>query len=403
MHFTVIRIITLFGLVRLVKSKRAIGALPGGLNAVDKSFFLWAICYTVTFVVLYAEMQAFIQRLGFLLDSLGMYFLLRYLIRDTEDAYRAVKILLVVTAVVTVGMIGEQFLRSNLFGVVGGVASSPEIRDGRIRSQGPFQVSILAGTFGATLVPLFVGLLKNRRRRVAGCLGILCATIIVLTSSSSTPLLAYAAAIVGLCLWPLRRSMRAIRWGLVVTLTGLHMVMKAPVWALIARMDVTGSSSGAHRYELVDNFIKHFYDWWLLGAKDYHNWGWDMWDLCNQFVAYGLTGGLVSLIFFVAIIAKSFGRIGTARKRVAGKRDQEWFIWCIGATMFTHVVAYFGIGYWDQMQIAWFTFLAIVCAVTAVHLRVQGRDKVPGDLNAGESSSCALIRESDQYSPAFGK
>ena len=51
--------------------------------------------------------------------------------------------------------------------------------------------------------------------------------------------------------------------------------MKAPVWALIARVDLTGSSSSYQRYQLVDMTIRHFGAWWLIGTPDYVNWGSD--------------------------------------------------------------------------------------------------------------------------------
>ena len=40
----------------------------------------------------------------------------------------------------------------------------------------------------------------------------------------------------------------------------LHLVMNGPVWSLIARVDLTGSSSSYHRYYLLDNCIRHFSD-----------------------------------------------------------------------------------------------------------------------------------------------
>ena len=101
--------------------------------------------------------------------------------------------------------------------------------------------------------------------------------------------------------------------------------MKAPVWALIAHIDLTGSSSGDHRYKLMDNCIRHFSDWWLIGYQYYNNWGWDMWDLCNQFVVIALTGGLLTLIFYIAIFKRSFAAIGTARKRVRGTASRNGF------------------------------------------------------------------------------
>lgn len=165
--------------------------------------------------------------------------------------------------------------------------------------------------------------------------------------------------------WPLRKQMRLIRWGILITLAGLHMVMKAPVWALIARVDLIGASSGYHRFMLVDNFIRKFGDWWLLGTKDYDTWGWQMWDISNGYVAQGLTGGLVTFGCFVATIVFGFRAVGSARKSVGGQRRGEWFFWGLGAALFAHVVAFFGTGYWDQMQLMWFAFLAIISAATA--------------------------------------
>jgi hypothetical protein len=135
--------------------------------------------------------------------------------------------------------------------------------------------------------------------------------------------------------------------------------MKAPVWALIARIDLTGSSSGTHRYMLVDNFMRHFRDWWIVGFKDYNTWGWDMWDLSNQFVAYGLGGGLVTLVLFITVLSRCFSGVGRARRLVAN-RSEEWFFWCLGAALFAHVVAFFGMSYFDQMQFALYALLAII-------------------------------------------
>jgi hypothetical protein len=136
--------------------------------------------------------------------------------------------------------------------------------------------------------------------------------------------------------------------------------MNGPVWSLLEKVDLTGSSSSYHRYMLLDNCIRHFTDWWFLGVKDYDKWGFDMWDLSDQYVAYAVTGGLLTLSLFIAVIARCFAAVGTARKLVAGKRNEGWLFWCLGSALFAHVVTYFGIGYFDQMQFAWFALLAII-------------------------------------------
>jgi hypothetical protein len=167
--------------------------------------------------------------------------------------------------------------------------------------------------------------------------------------------------------------MRLVRWGLVLTLVALHLVMNGPVWSLIEKVDLTGSSSSYHRYMLIDNCIRHFGDWWLLGVKNYDTWGFDMWDLSDQYVAYAVTGGLLTLVLFIGIITRSFARLGTARRLVRGNRKEDWFLWCLGAAVFAHVVAYFGIGYFDQMQVAWYALLAIISGETTILIGLRRR------------------------------
>ena len=375
-HFTVYRIVALVGLLRLGITKSPSGRLAGRFNSIDRVFLLWAFSSLIIFSAQWMQTPALIRALGNLVDALGGYFALRFLIQDRDDLERAIKVLAVVAMIVAAGMLNEQFTSRNVFGLLGGMPLGVAIREGKARSNGPFEVYLTAGAFGATLVPLLVWLWSGAKARMSAALGLIGATVVAITSNTSTSLLAYAGGVVGLCFWPLRKRMRAFRWSLVLTLLALHLVMKAPVWALIARIDLTGSSSGFHRYMLVDGCIRHFSNWWLLGVKDYDTWGWDMWDLCNQYVAYAFTGGLLTLVLFISVISRAFGRLGTARKAVEGDVKAEWFLWCLCAAVLSHVVAYFGIGYYDQIQVAWYALLAIVSAAVLEATPVAQAQKV---------------------------
>jgi uncharacterized membrane protein YwzB len=146
--------------------------------------------------------------------------------------------------------------------------------------------------------------------------------------------------------------------------------MKAPVWFIIARVDIIGGSSGYHRARLIDQFIRNFFDWWLIGTNDNGNWGYDMWDTCNEFVQEGLNGGLVALVCFVAIIVTSFMALGRARKDSRSTHFQAWLFWILGCTLFAHVVAFFGIDYFDQSKMVWFAMLAMIpAAITMLPAR----------------------------------
>lgn len=366
-HLFVARIVILFGIARLTVSRFNGNArvLAGGWNGIDMLFLAWVLWRALAFIARHGETGAVVNQCGFVWDTLGAYFFLRYAIHNEEDIHTTTKVLALITILVAVGMLLEQRSLTNMFSAIGG--QTPAIRGGKIRSQGPFSHAILAGVFGATTMPLFFRLWLTHKGRFLAATGAIGATIMVLTSASSTPLGAYAAGIVGICAWPLRRSMRAIRLGMAAGIFVLALVMNAPVWFLIARLDFVGGSSGFHRAMLVDQAVRRFDEWWLIGARNNQDWGvgLDMWDVQNEFVAQALMGGLVALILFVLLVSRTFGRVGVARRRSAvAERRQEWLIWALGAVMFAHVVAFFGADYFDQTRFWWFSTLAMIIAAT---------------------------------------
>ena len=371
-HLYVARIVILVGCMRAVfgafGSKEDV--VVGGWNPVDKAFLAYVVCDAMAVIILFGQAAAVVNQMGYLWDYLGGYFLLRYLIRDEDDIFRVLKCFAAIAFVLSLSMFWERITLHNVFGYLGG-KMAPELREDRVRAQGPFEHELMAGAFAANLLPLFCLLWKNGKAKIFAAAGILGAAVMTWTTNSSTPLVAYLAAIFALCVWPFRKRMRAIRWGIVAGLIALQLVMKAPVWFVIAHVDLTGSSSSYHRAALVDQFIRHFGEWWLIGTNDAANWGLDMWDAQNQFVNVGETGGLLALIIFIVMISRCFARLGNARKVVEGDRVKEWFIWCIGSTLFAHVVSFFGVNYFDQSRFAWFALLAIVSATTAPILQAQ--------------------------------
>ena len=127
-------------------------------------------------------------------------------------------------------------------GLTPGGTGPVHLREGKLRSTGSFSHPILAGSYGAMVLPMFVGWWwKDRKSRTQAALGVAAATIIVLAANSSTCLLGFMGGLLALFLWPLRNRMRPIRWGIALTLVALHMVMKAPVWQLISRVSSPGA------------------------------------------------------------------------------------------------------------------------------------------------------------------
>jgi hypothetical protein len=381
LHFTVLRILIIAALIRraILGGTSSAGKFPGGLNGVDRMAMLWTISLQTLVSLQWMEMQSFIHNLGDFLDILGGYLVVRFFIPDGETVRRTIKTLAVICIIQGVCMLNEQVAHVNVFGYVGGLGPGLTIRDGKIRSEGVLGC-ISAGAFAGALIPLFLWLWTERKCRMLAYAGLAGATTMVFTSNSSTSLLALAATALAILFWPLRKQMTPIRRGLALMLVGLHLVMHGPVWSLIARVDLTGSSSGYHRYYLVDNCIRHFSDWWLLGYKDYPSWGFMMFDCCNQFVVQAVGGGLLALVAYIMIFSRSFGAIGKARKRVEGDRGREWFLWCMGSALFSIVVAHFGINYPAMMEIGLFTLWACI-SVAAFEARrpAEAKVEIPDD------------------------
>jgi len=362
-HLTMLQILilTVLGRMAAFRGTSSEKRFTGGFNALDKVVVLWSLLELTMFCLQFMETQALIRGLAGLIESLGGYLAARFLIPDREALRRTIRAMAIICVIQGASMVSEQFTHQNVFSFLG--KWPPPIRDGHVRSEG-IMGSLYGGVFAGVLIPLFLWLWTERKSRMAACAGLVGATAMVWASHASTSWMAYGASIVGLGFWPLRRQMRLVRWGLVAMLVGLHLVMHGPVWSLIEKVDLTGGSSSYHRYMLVDNCIRHFGDWWLIGYKYYGSWGFDMWDLCNQFVVAALTGGLVTLVLYIMIFTRSFGAIGTARKKVSGNRRQEWLLWCLGADLFANIVAHFGINYMVELMMSFFPLLACISVAT---------------------------------------
>jgi len=370
-HFYVVRIIILAGALRLLAVKLSTGKpiFAGGLNGIDKAFCLWLMVRGIAGMLLFRQSAAVVNQLGLWLDAFGIYFVIRHFLQDSDDIFRATKEFVSVAAILAVCLFYEYLTRVNLFSYIAGHVIVPWIRNGRVRAQGVFGNSITAGAFGATLLPLFFWLWKSGKAKLWSLIGLAASTIVALTSVASTPITGYLAGILALCLWPIRRQMRSVRWGIVFAVLGLALVMNAPVWFVITKINVAGGDSW-DRANLIEQTVRHFADWWLWGTKDNANWGDFTWDQCNQFAAEALQGGLATLVLFVTVIRRAFGRIGQCRKLMEGDR-QEWFFWCLGAALFAHIIIFLGVDYFDQTRTLWFIFLAMISAATTPALAAK--------------------------------
>jgi hypothetical protein len=297
----------------------------------------------------------------------------------------AVKMTCIIVIPLGVVFLIEHVTGRNMFYIFGGVPEFTLIRDGKLRCQGAFRHPILAGTFAATCIPLFIGLWRySIQKRTQIAVGIVAALTIVYTSASSGPLLASLISIIGLLCWNFRANMRAIRWSALLLLILLHLTMKAPVWYLIARMsEVIGMGTGWHRSALIDAAIKHIDEWWLFGTTYTAHWmptglasDPNNTDITNQFIAEGVKGGLISMCLFIWLLVACFSAIGTAvHDKTRFSTPEHFFIWAMGCALLGHVASFFSVPYFDQIVIFWYLLIASIAVLESVTGNIESSNK----------------------------
>jgi hypothetical protein len=364
LNFDLLRIMVLFGTARLLL-RREWGSFRW--NRLDTSLVLWIGWEFGATMLLYGSAEALKYESGVLYDVLGMYFLFRCLVRDRRDVEQIAKAAIAVSVPVALAFLVEYSTGHNMFAVMGGVPEITLVREGRLRCQGAFAHPILAGCFWASLVPIMALLWwRGAAQRAAAVVGVAAACVIIVMCASSTPVMAMLFVVLGACLFPFRRWIRFLRWGALATILALQLVMKAPVWQLIARIDVVSGSTGWHRFYLIDNFIKHADEWCLYGSNvGTAHWGYGQFDVTNLYVVQGLHGGLIQLGLFLTLIGLGFqaaGRIARAGRDLNDVR----LGWALGISLFAHAMNFLGVSYFGQINMVWYLLLATLASLTPV-------------------------------------
>jgi hypothetical protein len=373
LHIYATRVLLIFLLVRVIARSEYQSVKRGPF---DRLILLQFVCGTAAYVILRGDVSALINRLGWMLDGLGIFFTMRWTVRDSRAWVRVVTALAFVCLVISFFMVVEQRTDRNAFYVLGGVDEFTEIREGRIRSQGPFGHPILAGVFAANLFPLFLSLKwLDQRKRTALVLGVTGAAAMVLTSSSSTPVMAFAFGLLALAAFSIRKQMRLVRWSIVGALILLQLVMHNPVWALLARANVVGGSTGYYRYWLMDNFIRRFWEWFLVGVQSTAVWGRGLWDVTIMYVRVGVDGGFLALVLFLAVIVSAYKQVGRMVIQHEGDKRTQKCIWALGAALTGHVAAFFAVNYWDQNVVSWYLLLAIIAGSAEIFVHSAPAEK----------------------------
>lgn len=344
LNFDLLRLLILFGGMRILVRWPNERFKP---RLLDGMVIAWVVVSTLAYTILTGA-QGIVFKLGQSFDVIGMYFLFRCLFREWQDLVVLIQAMCWIALPVALLFMVERATGRNMFAFFGGVPFECEVRDGRLRCQGAFSHPILAGCFWASLPPMMIGAWFSRTiARWLLTAGMTAVLVIIVNCASSTPLMATLIALLGWALYPFRRRMRMIRWGVFLGIVALHLYMKAPVWHLISRIDLAGGSTGHHRYLLIDEAIRHFSEWALFGTRSTAHWGWGLFDVTNQYILEGVRGGFLSMVLFIVCMWLSFMAVG---KTVASARTrgESLLAWGCGICLLVHAMNFISVSYYGQ-------------------------------------------------------
>jgi hypothetical protein len=271
------------------------------------------------------------------------------------------------------------------------------MRDGRLRCMASFSHPIMAGNFGATTAALVLGLwMTEPVHRMRHTIAAVSASAITILSASRGPLMAWLTALTGWGLWWQRKNMRAIRWTVFLVLLFLHLVREKPVWHLLARLASITGGTGYHRFKLIDEFIAHFSEWWLLGTGSTEHWHLaQSSDITNQYILEGIRGGLPTLLAFVTVLVLGFRTTGRSVRRAMTlpqlspvERERTAMVgWGLGVCLAVHSVAFIGVSYFGQMSSLLYLHVAMIpsYAVALARMPAPATSPAPAPVPTGKA------------------
>lgn len=312
--------------------------------------------------------------LGYGLDAVAMYYLGRVCLTDLRAVRTLALALLVLSIPIFTGFAIEKSTGRNIFSIFGGIDEITHVRQGKIRVQGAFAHSIIAGCWFASSLPILLSQWGGGNNAATGKIiavlgGILAITCCFMTSGS-TAISSLLVVLLLAFLYPFRSYISSARKLIVVLAILIHFTATNGLHHfLFARFTISAGSTGYHRYRLVDAAIDRFSEWFLFGTDSTYHWGWGLDDVTCQYVAVVVNGGIAGVAILVAIFVVAFRRIGVVMS--SPKKNEVFVGYFIGVALVSHLVAFLGVSYFGQIFLLLYATLGATASLAATVVSEQ--------------------------------
>lgn len=374
-----VRLLEVVGFIRVVVRREF---SYSRINGMDKALLL-AYAYTMLVFVLRSSLDqgpatditqvSTADKIGVFVDAMFCYVIFRALIESIGEFVWFLRGFVILLCPYVLLVSAERITGHNPFAAVGGL---PDIwiSGGRIRCSGSFTHPSLLGTFGASFLPLYIGLALTKNNRLPAFIGIGLCLGIVFLSNSGGPLIVVAVGVLAWLLWTVRTRMLTVRLVIAGAFVSLALFMKAPLWYLPDKLSSIFGGDGWHRSYLMDAAFMDVDRWWFAGMSLDQTRGWFPYrvmgaaDITNLYLTFGLDAGLLAMGFFIYFLVRAFQTLGralaVARSNSPTPTEVEILLWGLGAVLAGHIANFFAITYFDQIYVVWFMQLAAISTIS---------------------------------------
>jgi len=361
-QITPLRFLEAAGFVRVIVRRELVWRRLSRLD------WLLLLTYNYTGVVWLIRESDFGRPLSLAFDATLCYLTFRALIGGTDDVRWFLRVFAVLLIPYTALILYEFLTNQSGFAAVGAFISG-DFRRGMLRCQGAFRHPVLLGSVAAAFLALYIPLALERGRRAGAVMGCALCLALVVLSNSGGPLTSMAAAFLGWAVWPFRGRMALVRRAAAAMLIGISLVMKDSIWYLPFKLSKIVGGTGYHRAVIMEKAWQQMDRWWLAGMPIQATASWMPYvlffggaDITNEYLIFGIHGGLFALLFFITILVVAFRYLGRTLRviRISGEdRARERLIWGLGVALFVHAVSWIGVSYFDQTFAVWLLHLAL--------------------------------------------
>jgi hypothetical protein len=161
--------------------------------------------------------------------------------------------------------------------------------------------------------------------------------------------------------------------------------MNDPVYFLLARIDITGGSTGWHRAELIQSAFAHLGEWWAVGTDRTRHWmptgihaNERHTDITNFYLQMGVWGGLPLLFLFLSNLWVAFAAVGRwLQSNKAAAAKTRFLAWTIGSILFGHATNFFSISYFDQSVVLLYLLFAFCGSLWSMQCKLAQPNSSP--------------------------